>query len=128
MNMYDHTEPYYQNDDPSPVDPERLAMASKLEDEICWDCSGPRYICTNTVTHAGNGIGPIIWQGREFAVTTRGIEHRAGIFSTVPYSAVWDDDLMQEMAHKPVDLEDFSEALKLATRVAGAIEDATARK
>lgn len=105
------------------TDPARLALADELQDQVDWsDGSGPKYLVTDPVQNVGTALAPIVWSGRQWAVTTRGLEARNGMY-TIDGADLW-GDVMRDMATKVwVDLRDLAEALRIGRRVFGLIED-----
>lgn len=101
------------------TDPARLALADELQDQVDWsDGRGPAYLVTDKVENIGTPLWSIIWQGRPWAVTTRGLEARNGTYRIDPCD-LW-SDVMRDMAAKVwVDLYDLAEGLRLARRVFG---------
>jgi hypothetical protein len=75
----------------------------------------------NTVKCRGDRLSKILWKGRQWAVTTYGLEERAGQYH-VQKSRLWKDEAnygwVQHMSEKPwCDLADFTEALRIARSV-----------
>ncbi len=79
----------------------------------------PTYESTTDVRVTGEALQvPIYWKGRQWAVTSYGIEARNGKYP-IKGERVWEDNegygWVEHMAEKKwVDLSDFVEALRLA--------------
>ncbi|MGK5062234.1 hypothetical protein [Janthinobacterium sp. LB3P112] len=78
----------------------------------------PAYESKTDVLVTGEPLSkPVYWKGRQWAVTSYGIEARDGKY-VIEGSKVWEDDghgQIKHMAEKEwVDLSDFVEALRLA--------------
>lgn len=79
----------------------------------------PTYESTTDVRVTGEALQePIYWKGRQWAVTSYGIEARNGKY-LIKGERVWEDNRsygwVEHMAEKEwVDLSDFVEALRLA--------------
>jgi hypothetical protein len=79
----------------------------------------PTYESTTDVRVTGEALQePIYWKGRQWAVTSYGIEARDGKYP-IKGECVWEDNndygWVEHMAEKEwVDLTDFVEALRLA--------------
>jgi hypothetical protein len=76
---------------------------------------------TNTVRSRGDRLSKILWKGRQWAVTTYGLEERAGQYH-VQKNRLWKDESsfgwVKHMSEKGwVDLADFAEALRIARSV-----------
>jgi hypothetical protein len=72
----------------------------------------------NRVKRRGDRLGKIVWQGRQWVVTARGVECRDGCYS-ITCDRLWEEEevfgWVAHMAEKDwVDLEDFAEALRIA--------------
>jgi hypothetical protein len=70
------------------------------------------------VRNWGGRLSPIIWQGRQWAVTVSGIECRDGRYG-ISAATLWrDEDRYPWVVHMSlkswVDLPDFAEALRIA--------------
>jgi hypothetical protein len=110
--------------DPIPANPERdarLKRAVKLIEEARNLTPPPRPQARTNVRVRGERLSkPILWQGRQWAVTGYGVEARDGCYA-VPRRNLWDNDFrhgwIMHMAEKNwVDLADFTEALRVARR------------
>ncbi|WP_051334783.1 hypothetical protein [Bradyrhizobium sp. Ai1a-2] len=76
----------------------------------------PAYHATNRVRVRGQRLSPIIWQGRQWAVTKHGIECRDGTYA-IAKSRLW-EGWERHMAEKEwVDQADLAEALRIARQV-----------
>lgn len=76
---------------------------------------GPLYVSTQKVALTGEALSePIMWTGRQWAVTKYGIEARDGTY-VIERDRVEEDDWIEHMSEKNwIDLGDFAEALRLA--------------
>jgi hypothetical protein len=110
--------------DPVPANPERdarLKRAAKLIEEARNLTPPPRPQARSHVRIRGERLSkPILWQGRQWAVTGYGVEARDGCYA-IKRSDLWDNDLrhgwIMHMTEKLwVDLADFTEALRVARR------------
>lgn len=95
---------------------EELKQAATMLDDP------PRYESGNEVRLRGDPLDtPIYWQGRQWAVTPRGVEARDGTY-VVQAHRLWEEEdvygWVRHMAEKSewVDIEDFVEALRVARR------------
>jgi hypothetical protein len=73
---------------------------------------------TNTVKCRGERLSRVLWRGRQWAVTTYGLEERAGQYH-VQKNRLWKDEAsygwVEHMSEKGWrDLVDFAEALRVA--------------
>ena len=79
----------------------------------------PAYSSTEVVPMTGEALAePIYWTGRQWAVTTHGIEARDGKYQ-IAGSRAWEETSghgwIEHMEEKDwVDIHDFAEALRLA--------------
>jgi hypothetical protein len=84
----------------------------------------PQYKCADHVKCRGEPLStPTYWQGRQWAVTSFGIECRDGLYNFGQHR-LWEDEYsswggwISHMAEKGwVDLPDFAEALRVARRI-----------
>jgi hypothetical protein len=87
------------------------------------DTSPPKYLCTDDIKVKGEPLHPVIWQGRQWAVTTYGVEPRDGGAYVIERTRLWENETTYGwvnhigMKGPWVDLPDFAEALKIARRV-----------
>ena len=103
-------------------DCERCRHAEELKAYAANLTAPPRRQSRNEVTRRGvKALSTILWQGRQWAVTTYGVEARDGTYA-IEAVALWDTEdggWVWHMAGKGwVDLDDFAEALRLARRCA----------
>jgi hypothetical protein len=80
----------------------------------------PQYEGGGEVKVRGEPLDKIYWQGRQWAVTSHGLENRDGTYA-IDKSRLWEqeDDYgwVRHMAEKVwVDLPDFAEALRIGRR------------
>jgi len=102
--------------------PELEALIAELTLAAEQLAANPTYACTNRVPLVGERLHPIAWQGRQWAVTSHGIERRNGTYA-IPHDRLeapfapfegWIDHLARKTW---IDLPDFAEALRLARRI-----------
>jgi hypothetical protein len=99
-------------------------MATKAElkalNERALQTSGsPAYESTDEVEVTGEALArPVYWTGRQWAVTSHGIEARDGKYHIAgdrAWERMGDHGWVEHMAEKVwVDIEDFTEALRIA--------------
>jgi hypothetical protein len=112
---------------PSPEYRTRMSLAADLTVKArdlrsAW---GPQ--ASNPVKNRGERLHKIIWQGRQWAVTTYGVECRDGCYA-IGRARLWEEDeaysWVRHMAEKNwVDLHDFAEALRIARSMVASSHD-----
>jgi hypothetical protein len=81
--------------------------------------ASPRYNHTGEVHHCqGEALSPIIWQGRQWAVTEYGLEQVNGTYA-IEKTRLWENEKkygwVRQIFHKTwADPTDFAEALRIA--------------
>ncbi|HEY1474031.1 MAG TPA: hypothetical protein VGF53_08110 [Pseudolabrys sp.] len=95
--------------------PELVAWIAALKQESATD-RGPRYIAGNRVRCISERLHPAHWIGRQWAVTSFGIEKRDGTYP-IAFARLDAIDWISHLAGKMwIDLDDFAEALRIARR------------
>ena len=97
--------------------PELRALVAELTARAKRLGSPPAYVSGNYIRPLGERLHPIKWQGRQWAVTSFGVERRDGTYSISKdrlESVRWIHHLAGK---RSVDLEDFAEALRIARRL-----------
>jgi hypothetical protein len=101
---------------------QRLQRAAELKEYAARDNGEPPgYFCTNRVVRRGDPLSPVIWQGRQWAATTFGLEARDGCYF-IQADRLWENEeqygWVRHLASKTwVDLDDLAEAVRIARRV-----------
>jgi hypothetical protein len=77
----------------------------------------PKYLSGNYVRQVGQRLHAIKWQGRQWSVTSFGIEKRDGCYA-IPFDRLEALNWISHLAGKIwIDLPDFAEALRIARRI-----------
>jgi hypothetical protein len=104
-------------DDPGPIPP-RSHLAGLITHAATNLTMRPLYRDNRQVRCRGQKLGKIIWQGRQWAVTSDGLECRDGTYA-IEKDRLWEDEKdwgwVNHMAEKNwIDIIDFAEALRIA--------------
>jgi hypothetical protein len=97
--------------------PELVSYVAELTAASLRLATPPAYIAGNSVRQIGQRLHSIRWQGRQWAVTTYGVERRDGTYA-ISFDRLEVRQWIQHLAGKTsVDLSDFAEALRIARRI-----------
>ena len=107
---------------PSPGYLARLELAAALKVAATKLDAPPQYVARNRIHCRGERLSKLLWRGRQWAVTSYGIECRDGTYA-IAKDRLWENDKkygwVRHMTGKAwVDLPDFAEALRIARRIA----------
>jgi hypothetical protein len=106
---------------PSEEHLERRRLAKALKTAACDLTLPPQYEAGNPIHCRGEELSlPIYWQGRQWAVTSYGIECRDGTYA-IDRKRIWEnEDSYGWVVHLSgkgwTDLADFAETLRIARR------------
>jgi hypothetical protein len=97
---------------------ERMQIAKKLKLAAQQLDDPPKYETNNRVRNRGQRLSRIFWKGRQWAVTSYGLECRNGKYP-ISKDRLWENETdhgwVRHMSDKDwVDLPDFAEALRVA--------------
>jgi hypothetical protein len=106
---------------PSPKYLARRSLAKRLHKEAKQIDAPPRYESGKRVKCRGERLHRIYWQGRQWAVTSYGIECRDGCYVIAKHRYEENEPdygwVMHMSGKEWVDLHDFAEALRIARRL-----------
>jgi hypothetical protein len=102
---------------PRPRSPELSIRVAELTARAKRLGTPPAYVSGNYIRPIGERLHPIRWTGRQWAVTSFGVERRDGTYS-IHNDRLESIEWISHLASKrTVDLEDFAEALRIARRI-----------